>query len=132
MNRRTEITIETSRRLVIRRFSGGSRSWCAECSAEVWMITPTQAAVIAEVSSRTIYRWIEEGKLHFTESLGVLLVCDTSLTLTGGGAPSTEDRLSLKEVRDALENRERQRAGRLARDSTRWPHLIRAIHFLSS
>ncbi len=44
------------------------------------MITPHQAAAMAGVSSRTIYRWIEEAKLHFTEELdGVLFVCADSL-----------------------------------------------------
>jgi len=44
------------------------------------MITPTQAAALAEVSSRTIYRWIEEARLHFTEEVGgLLLVCADSL-----------------------------------------------------
>lgn len=40
------------------------------------MITPNEAALLASVSSRTIYRWIEEAKLHFSEELsGSLLVC---------------------------------------------------------
>ena len=44
------------------------------------MITPHQAAAMAGVSSRTIYRWIEEAKLHFTEELGGgLFVCADSL-----------------------------------------------------
>jgi excisionase family DNA binding protein len=44
------------------------------------MITPNQAAAIAGVSSRTIYRWIEESKIHFTEdSSELILVCVPSI-----------------------------------------------------
>ena len=76
MNRRTEITVETHRLLVIRRRRGSVRGWCGRCLAEVEMITPNEAALLASVSSRTIYRWIEEAKLHFSEELsGSLLVC---------------------------------------------------------
>jgi hypothetical protein len=40
------------------------------------MITPVDAAVLARVSTRTIYRWIEAEKLHFTETPdGLLHVC---------------------------------------------------------
>ena len=47
--------------------------------AEVQVITPDEAALIANVSSRTIYRWIEEAKIHFTEDVGILLICAASL-----------------------------------------------------
>jgi len=44
------------------------------------MITPYEAATLAGVSSRTLYRWIEEAKLHFSEEPGgSLLVCADSL-----------------------------------------------------
>jgi len=48
--------------------------------AEVQLISPHEAARLANVSSRTIYRWIEEAKLHFSEEPGMaLLVCADSL-----------------------------------------------------
>ena len=44
------------------------------------MITPHEAARIAHVSSRTIYRWIEEARIHFIEDTsGSILVCADSL-----------------------------------------------------
>jgi len=44
------------------------------------MFTPEVAARLASVSQRTIYRWIEAGSLHFTETPdGGLLVCQASL-----------------------------------------------------
>jgi len=80
MSRRTEITIETHRRLIVRRFGGSLKGWCNGCLAEVSLITPNEAAAVAGMSSRTIYQWIEDGKLHFNEELGVLLICAESLT----------------------------------------------------
>jgi excisionase family DNA binding protein len=57
------------------------------------MITPHEAAAIAQVSSRTIYRWIEDAKLHFTEELGgVLFVCADSLQVNANWTERHEDR----------------------------------------
>ena len=77
--RRTEITIETSRRLVVRPLRGSFRAWCGGCLAEVRMITPNEAGALMNVSSRMIYQWIEDGRLHFTEEVGTVLVCIVSL-----------------------------------------------------
>ena len=79
MARRTEITIETSRRLVIKAFHGSLRGWCEGCLTDVRMVTPIEAAALMNVSSRVIYRWIEEAKVHFSEHPGGLLVCAESL-----------------------------------------------------
>jgi predicted site-specific integrase-resolvase len=44
------------------------------------MISPEEAAAIAHVGVRTIYRWVEAGKLHFMEkSEQMVLVCLNSL-----------------------------------------------------
>jgi excisionase family DNA binding protein len=44
------------------------------------MVTPDEAAAVVGVSTRTIYRWIEAEKLHFTETAGGLLtICLNSL-----------------------------------------------------
>jgi excisionase family DNA binding protein len=85
MTRRTEITIETHRLLVVRRHGVSVRAWCERCSAKVEMITPPRAAEIAGVSSRTIYRWIEDAKLHFTEEGGHVFVCANSLQVNSRG-----------------------------------------------
>ena len=53
---------------------------CLECPGETWMLTPDDAALAAGVSSRTIYRWVEEAKIHFRESAsGSLVVCPRSV-----------------------------------------------------
>ena len=78
---RTEITIEVDELLLIGTRQGGSfRIWCPACETEVAMVTPEQAAAAAGVSSRTIYRWLEEAKVHFTEEPGgSLFICADSL-----------------------------------------------------
>lgn len=81
-NKRTEITIETARLLVISNKTQSARVWCESCGRRVAMVTADVAARLARVSSRTIYRWVETGKLHFAEtSEGQLLVCHESIPL---------------------------------------------------
>ena len=85
MHRRTEITIESHRLLIVRRRPAAVRAWCEGCLAEVTMIAPSAAAAAAGVSSRTIYRWIEEARIHFREDFGGLLfVCAGSLSASDG------------------------------------------------
>jgi excisionase family DNA binding protein len=76
----TEITVERSDVLVVRKSSRAVFAWCGQCAAEVRMCTPEEAATLARVSTRTIYRWVEAGKVHFTETVGgPLLICLNSL-----------------------------------------------------
>lgn len=83
MVKRTEITIETRRVMVIGRRQILIRAWCEGCLAEVEMITPNEAARLAGVSTRTIYRWIEEERLHFVEEHGAPpIICAESLNTT--------------------------------------------------
>ena len=54
------------------------------------MITPDEAAQISQVSTRTIYRWIEAQKVHFAETeKGFSLICLQSLE--DQAASSTQD-----------------------------------------
>jgi hypothetical protein len=74
--KRTEITIETSRVVVIRQRRSVVRAWCDLCAQPVKVVTAEEAAALASVSMRTIYRWVEAEKVHFTETPeGVLLIC---------------------------------------------------------
>jgi hypothetical protein len=55
--------------------------WCEACGATVEMVTAEQAAALAEVSTRAIYRQVESGQIHFTETAdGQLFVCLNSLS----------------------------------------------------
>jgi hypothetical protein len=77
--RRMSITIQTERLLVINR-SRSLYSLCAACGDEVRMVTIDQAAVLARVTAREIYREVEVGMLHFIETTeGSLLICFNSL-----------------------------------------------------
>lgn len=79
--RRTEISVETNQVLVIRRHRKKVQAWRPECAELVLMATVDEAATIAGVNARTIYRWVEDGKLHFTETrAGLLLICLSSLS----------------------------------------------------
>jgi hypothetical protein len=80
MKRKTEITVETERVVVIRRGRSSVQGWCQECARPVKMLTAEAAASVAGVSRRTIYRWAEAEKVHFTEMPnGVLFICLNSL-----------------------------------------------------
>lgn len=47
------------------------------------MITPDEAAALCEVSTRTVYRWLEQGSIHFSETeAGSLFICLRSLAAT--------------------------------------------------
>jgi hypothetical protein len=53
---------------------------CAACQARGGMIPAEKAATICQCRRRTIYRWIEEGVLHFRELPdGTVLVCGATL-----------------------------------------------------
>jgi hypothetical protein len=79
--RTTTITSETHEVLIVRRrFEPSMRMWCDECGAEVEMLKPEEAAAIANVSTRTIYRWIESAQIHHAESVGGnVIVCPNQL-----------------------------------------------------
>jgi excisionase family DNA binding protein len=76
----TEITVERSNVFIIRKLKRVVFARCEECAARVQWLTPDEAAVMAHISVRTVYRWVESRKVHFTETPeGLLLVCRNSL-----------------------------------------------------
>lgn len=92
--RRTEITIETERIWMVSHRKVSSIAWCEGCCWRVRMIGPEEAAVWSGTSTRTIYRWIEDNRVHFVERPdGVLLVCVRSLKhiLAQAARETTED-----------------------------------------
>ena len=79
-NKRVEITVETERILFISHRQTTAVTWCKGCGRRGEMLTVDDAARSARVSSRTMYRWVEAGKVHFIETGdGCLLVCRDSL-----------------------------------------------------
>ena len=80
----TEITIETQQLLIIREPGDSVWGMCPQCGAEGRLVSSNQAAALVGESTRTIYRWIEEGLIHFAETgEGHLFVCLASLPLIG-------------------------------------------------
>ena len=54
---------------------------------------PHEAATLARVDTRTIYRWIETAQIHFTETEGQMLVCLDSVSDTARAALSERQRI---------------------------------------
>lgn len=79
MKRRIEITIETDS-VVIASARKTSLIWCDSCNADVRMISVDEAAALTQQSARTIYKWAEARRIHFTETKGGrLFICLNSL-----------------------------------------------------
>ena len=78
---KTEIVVERDQILVIRRLDNRAPYWCEECTDQTQMVSVDEAAAIVRLTERAIYKQVELGQIHFTEtSDGFLLVCLKSLT----------------------------------------------------
>ena len=78
--KRTEITFAADRLRLV-SLPGKVPCWCSSCSTEVEMISVDEAAVLSNVSTRTMFRWVDDGRVHYTETAnGLLRVCPNSLT----------------------------------------------------
>lgn len=73
---RTEIRIETSEVMILRKHNRFARVQCPRCNRLVAMISIAEAASISGQSEREIYRLVEDRQVHFVETrLGRLLIC---------------------------------------------------------
>lgn len=80
MKREKEVVVEVEQVLVFRKLEISGRGWCELCATDVVMIAPDLAAAISRQSTRTIYRWVEQGRLHYIDqSIGAGQVCLNSL-----------------------------------------------------
>jgi hypothetical protein len=77
----TEIIFETEEMLILnRRTRRLAPAWCEACGAEAELVSPEVAAAVADVSARTVYGWVEVGRVHFVETPErALLICLRSL-----------------------------------------------------
>ncbi len=76
MHKRTEITIETERLVIVSRRRDTTVLWCEACAGEVPMMTVAQAA--------GSFPFAEAASLHFARTPdGQLLICSNSLTSHG-------------------------------------------------
>jgi hypothetical protein len=61
ISKRTEVTIERRRVVTVTGRAASTVAWCLTCARETTQVTPEAAALACGVSSRSIYRAIEEG-----------------------------------------------------------------------
>ena len=79
VSKRTQITIETSRVLIIRR-ARSARAQCQECAREVDVVGLEEAGVLTGMTQPALRENVETRKWHFSESSeGALLICLDSL-----------------------------------------------------
>jgi hypothetical protein len=56
-------------------------TWCELCDTDSPMVTLDEAARLSGCDSRTVFRQVEAGQVHFTETAdGRLYICFASLT----------------------------------------------------
>ena len=79
IRRRTEIHFEAERKLILTHHRSYTLP-CEACARTVRMITVDEAAILTRSTSRAIFRQVEAGTIHFTETEdGRLLICADSL-----------------------------------------------------
>src|SRR5258708_37958750 len=98
--RRTEITIETHRRVHIRA-SGPIEGWCGECAAQVPLLEASIVAQQMGIGSREVYRRVVGGGFYGGERPGgrVLIVMRV-------GAGWTRRKTNMQRQGNARGNRE--------------------------
>jgi hypothetical protein len=65
---------------IINRPGISEQKSCSKCTESSGMITADEAAALRGVSTRVIYRCLEEGAIHFIETTeGQLFICLKSL-----------------------------------------------------
>ena len=62
---RTEVFIETSEILIIKRNRTFVRAWCEDCGREVSMLPLYEAALLTGHDVKTIYSMMENRHTHF-------------------------------------------------------------------
>ena len=76
----TEITIEATESVTIRRPAGSVRRLCSACEPAGEMVTLDQACALSRIGARDLFRKIEAGALHFQETeTGSIFICLHSL-----------------------------------------------------
>jgi hypothetical protein len=86
------VTTEKRRVVIINRSYLSPHKTCDCCPEPSGMITPDETAALCNVSTRTVYRWIETGTVHFSETAdGMLLICLSSLAAISMNEPQGEE-----------------------------------------
>ncbi|HEX8265437.1 MAG TPA: hypothetical protein VF596_08535 [Pyrinomonadaceae bacterium] len=78
IKRTIEIFIETERRSIVCQSERGEQTFCPGCGE--MMLTSEQAAAALETNCRTVFRMVESGSIHFSETkTGSVMICLPSL-----------------------------------------------------
>ena len=84
--KRMEIVVEREQVLVIRKLDGGAPQYCPTCGNQSQMVSVDEAASIAHMPARAIYRQVESRQAHFMETAdGQLLICINPLLKSAMG-----------------------------------------------
>jgi hypothetical protein len=81
MKRRIEITVEHERTIRLGTGPATCLCWCEGCQDTVQFALVSHAALVSNISIRSICRLVEQGHLHFVERERDLFVCLPSLGL---------------------------------------------------
>ena len=86
--RRTEVTIQTRETIVLHAADPSARAWCGQCRAERVFLLPEHAARLTGVSVRTIFKAIEDERVHYLETRdGLTRICSESILKTPRNLP---------------------------------------------
>ena len=72
--------VERPQVFIINRPGVSEQRNCSKCTESSGMITPDEGAALSGVSTRVIYRRLEDGEIHFIETArGELFICVKTL-----------------------------------------------------
>ena len=74
IKRTTEIFVETERRFIVCQPESGEQIFCRQCAEQ--MLAAETCAALFGVSRRSVYKIVETGTAHFTETeSGAVMLC---------------------------------------------------------
>ena len=103
IRRRIEMTIETKKFLTFRGGRQKDCEFCETCDSKAPLLKAPEAAKLAATNSRTIFRLIGAGHLHFRETApGLLLVYSDSISAEKETQLSIKEKKNMKKVMTTL------------------------------
>lgn len=100
MKQSTAIIFESEETVVLKRGSKNVIDFCPRCQADVQMIAPDVLSLLAGSSEREIFRLIEAGEIHFTETDRVLVCADCYRKSFKGNDPGDDTNLLAEAERE--------------------------------
>jgi hypothetical protein len=83
--------------------------WCPGCADYVQILRISKAAIVADVSAKTIYTYVEEGRVHAMVVGKTLRVCVGSLIRINSAEPAPDEP---KESRNGSGNSRTRKTGK--------------------